>query len=202
MKKVLLLSFLSLFTTVISFSQSSIKEKLKNIDGKIDEIIIKSDGKEYSFIGDEVDNLFNMIMKPHHPKHFKFNFEDGKFFKCDSSKKTIIIKDLNLNDDDIDIDNDDEDILIYLNDDNNLESDDVNIQKKVIVNDQDGKKIVTVTTNEDGKETVQIYEGQAADEYLDKMRDEKEIKVKVDVDNDSNDKRIKKIIIEKNKEVK
>ena len=75
---------------------------------------------------------------------------------------------------------------------------DVNkLEKNIIVSENDGKKVVKVTINEDGKENVEVYEGKAAEEYLEKMKSEKEFDVKVDVDKDSKHKKIKKIIIEK-----
>jgi multidrug efflux pump subunit AcrA (membrane-fusion protein) len=50
-----------------------------------------------------------------------------------------------------------------------------------MVSDDGGKKVVKVTTNEDGKENIEIYEGKAANEYLEKMKSENEIEVNVDV---------------------
>jgi hypothetical protein len=65
-----------------------------------------------------------------------------------------------------------------------------------MVSDDGGKKVVKVTTNEDGKENIEIYEGKAADEYLEKMKSENEIEVNVDI-KEEDGKKVKKIIIEK-----
>jgi hypothetical protein len=43
------------------------------------------------------------------------------------------------------------------------------IEKKIEVSDEDGVKKVTVTTTKDGKEDVKTYEGDEAEEYLEKM---------------------------------
>ena len=70
------------------------------------------------------------------------------------------------------------------------------MEKKVIVSGEGDKKVVNVTINEDGKETIEVYEGKAADEYLEKMKSGKEIEVNVDV-KEEDGKKIKKIVIEK-----
>jgi hypothetical protein len=111
----------------------------------------------------------------------------------DSLNKKIVIK--NLSDEDSD-----NDVLVFINengDSDTLSNNIDKVEKKVMVTDNDGKKVVTVTSKENGKENIEVFEGKAADEYLDKMKDEKGIDIKVDVDKDSKHKKIKKIIIEK-----
>ena len=71
------------------------------------------------------------------------------------------------------------------------------IQKRINVEIKDDEKIVTVTTLKDGKENIEVYEGKAAEEYLDKMKSDEKINVNIDVDKDLKGKKIKKIIIEK-----
>ncbi len=199
MKKLL---FPVLLFTLIPFfanAQSDVNKMLKDISGKVDEIIIKSDGKVYTFTGDEAEKLFSSMKQDKKMKQFEFFTDDGKIIKGDSLNKKIVIKELK--DDDADTD---EDIMVYINDeDSDSTVEDIKqIEKKVIVTNDDGKKLVKVTTNENGKENIEVYEGKAADEYLDKMKDEKEIDVKVDVDKDSKGKKIKKIIIEKEEKFK
>ncbi len=199
MKKLL---FSVLLFTLISFfanAQSDVNKMLKDISGKVDEIIIKSDGKVYTFNGDEAEKLFSSMKQDKKMKHFEFFTDDGKIIKGDSLNKRIVIK--KLNDDDTDTN---EDIRVYINDeDSDSTAEDIKqIEKKIIVTNDDGKKIVKVTTNENGKEDVEVYEGKAAEEYLDKMKDEKEIEVQVDVNKDSKGKKIKKIIIEKEEKIK
>lgn len=199
MKKLLFPVLLFTLIPLFANAQSDVNKMLRDISGKVNEIIIKSDGKVYTFNGDEVQKLFSAMKQDKKMKHFEFFTDDGKIIKGDSLNKKIVIK--KLNDDDIDTD---EDIRVYINDeDSDSTTEDVKqIEKKIIITNDDGKKIVKVTTNENGKENIEIYEGKAADEYLDKMKDEKEIDVKVDVDKDSNGKKIKKIIIEKEEKTK
>jgi hypothetical protein len=81
----------------------------------------------------------------------------------------------------------------FFTDDNSSDE----IQKKIIVEVKDSEKVVTVTTVKDGKENIEVYEGKAAEEYLDKMKSEKKMRIEMDSDKDLKSKKIKKIIIEK-----
>ncbi|MBL1213515.1 MAG: hypothetical protein HND52_09160 [Ignavibacteriae bacterium] len=101
------------------------------------------------------------------------------------------------------------------------------VEKEIKINIEDGKKKVTVKTTKDGKEDVKIYEGDEADEYLEKMKgDGHGVKffssddnvfimkkgkidgkndddlIEVIVDKDSKKKKMKKIIIKKEKDRK
>jgi len=178
-----------LLSPFITFAQSETKKMLKDINGKVDEIVIKSEGKVFTFSGDEAEELFSALKKDKQVNSFSFTTKDGKVFTDNSLTKKIIIKDL---------DNDSEDeVLVFVDED--FDSDDADIkriEKKVIVSDAGGKKIVKVTTNEDGKENIEVYEGKAADEYLEKMKSEKEIEVNVDI-KEEDGKKVKTIIIEK-----
>ena len=189
MNKRTILFVILLLSPILTFAQSDVKKMLKDINGKVDEIVIKSEGKEFTFSGDEAAELFSAMKKEKEVKSFSFTTKDGKVFTDDSLTKKIIIKDL---------DNDSEDeVLVFVDED--FDSDDADIkriEKKVMVSDDGGKKIVKVTTNEDGKENIEIYEGTAADEYLEKMKSENEIEVNVDVKEEDGQK-VKTIIIEK-----
>jgi len=184
-----LLFVIILLSPIISFAQSDVKKMLKDINGKVDEIVIKSEGKEYTFSGDEAAELFSAMKDNKEVKSFTFTTKDGKVFTDDSLTKTIIIKNL---------DDDSEDkVLVFVDDD--FDSDDAEIktmEKKVIVSGEGDKKVVNVTINEDGKESIEVYEGKAADEYLEKMKSEKEIQGNVDV-KEEDGKKVKKIVIEK-----
>ena len=193
MKKMILLFFILLGFPFLTNAQLDVQKMLKDIKGTIDEIIIKSDGKEYTFSGDEAAKLFSEMKKDNKMKRFKFFTDDGKVITGDSLNKKIVINDLGK-----DLDDDKNNILVFIDDDGEMHEGDVNkVEKKIIVSENDGKKVVKVTENEDGKENVEVYEGKAAEEYLEKMKSEKEFDVKVDVDKDSKHKKIKKIIIEK-----
>ena len=173
----------------------------------MDEIIIKSDGKEYRFSGDEAKQLFAAMKENRKMKHFEFHSDDGRVFKGDSLKKRIIIKKHSDRHKDIDEDED----LVWIDKDGKVKDlDDVEefefftddnssdkIQKRINVEIKDDEKIVTVTTLKDGKENIEVYKGKAAEEYLDKMKSDEKINVNIDVDKDLKGKKIKKIIIEK-----
>ncbi len=178
-----------LLSPIITFAQSDVKKMLKDINGKVDEIVIKSEGKEFTFSGDEAAELFSAMKKDKQVKSFSFTKKDGKVFTDDSLTKKVIIKNLD--------DESEDEVLVFVDED--FDSDDADIkriEKKVMVSDDGGKKIVKVTTNEDGKENIEVYEGKAADEYLEKMKSDNEIEVNVDV-KEEDGKKVKKIIIEK-----
>ena len=73
------------------------------------------------------------------------------------------------------------------------------IQKKVKVEIENGEKKVTVTTKENGEETTEVYEGDDAEEYIEKMKAEND-EFNIEIKSDSNGKKVKKIIIETEKE--
>jgi hypothetical protein len=70
--------------------------------------------------------------------------------------------------------------------------------KKIIklnVEDENGEKTVTATTIENGEKKVETYKGKEADEFLNKMDQEHNIKVDLDVETDSIGQKSKKIWI-------
>ena len=190
--RTILFLILSLFP-IIAFSQSDVNKMLKDINGKVDEIVIKSDGKEFRFSGDEAETLFSAMKDDKEVKSFTFTTKDGKVFEGESLGKKIIIKELG-----DDSEDSNKQVIVFI-DENDFDSDDADIktmEKKVIVSGEGDKKVVNVTINEDGKETIEVYEGKAADEYLEKMKSGKEIEVNVDV-KEEDGKKVKKIVIEK-----
>ena len=70
------------------------------------------------------------------------------------------------------------------------------MDKRVKVEIENGQKKVTVTTKENGEEKTEVYE---ADEYLEKMKSEHGNEMLIEIDEDGSKKKIKKIIIEKEK---
>lgn len=191
-KRIILALTLALFP-ILTFAQSDVNTILKNITGNVDEIVIKSDGKEYKFSGDEAQKLFSSMKNKKEVKSFSFTTKDVKVFEGDSLNKKIIIKELG------DESNGDSNVVIVLIDEDDFDTEDSDIktiEKKVLVSEENGKKVVKVTTKEDGKENTEIYEGKAADDYLEKMKSENEIEVNVNVQEEEG-KKIKKIIIEK-----
>ena len=175
----------------VAYAQLDANKLLKDINGKVDEIIIKSEGKEYTFSGDEAEKLFSSMKEDKMMKHFSFVTKDGKDFHGDSLHKKMIIKKLDDNSD-----SDEKDILVFIDENDSTDAGMKMINKKVIISKDDRKRVVTVTINEDGKENIEVYEGKAADEYLEKMKSDEHCKIKIDDSNCCNEKH-KKIIIEK-----
>lgn len=77
------------------------------------------------------------------------------------------------------------------------EGDHKEIKKKVNVEVDDGIKTVTITTTEDGKESVKVYTGEEANEYLEIMEHGKKMKIHISEDGDKKVMKTKVIIIEK-----
>ena len=156
-----------LFFSVLIFSvlpsllnaQSDVRKMLKDINGDVDEIIIKSEGQEYTFSGDEAAKLFSVMKGNKKKSHFEFFNDDRELINIDSLHKNIIIKKLGS-----DLDDDDMDVLVFINEDDGT-SDAIlnNIKKKVIVTEDAGKKVVRVTIDEDGKENIEIYEAEESE---------------------------------------
>jgi len=173
MKRTLLPILLLVVMPFIANAQLDANKLLKDINGKVDEIIIKSDGMEYTFSGDEAEKLFLSMKEDKKMKHFSFFTKDGKDFHSDSLHKKIILRKL-----DDDFDSEENEVLVFIDENDSSDADMKMINKKVIVSKEDGKKVVTVTINDDGKENIEVYEGNAADEYLDDMKSDKEFDVK------------------------
>lgn len=194
MKRSLIPLLLIIVLPSITKAQLETDKLLKDINGKVDEIIIKSDGKEYTFSGDEAEKLFSSMKEDKKMKHFSFVSKDGKDFHGDSLHKKIIIKKL-----DDDFDSDEKDVLVFIDENDSADADMKMIEKKVIVSNDGGEKVVKVTISKDGKENIEVYEGKAADEYLDCMKSDKEFDVKLHDGPNCCSKKHKKIIIENEK---
>ncbi len=187
---------LSLFFTLTIFksgiAQSDLEDQINKIDGRVDKIIISSDGNEYIFEGDDAEKLFKK-MKSSKSQSFVWNSSG------DSSKKKVIILDVDGEEDIIEVESGDDDIFT-IKTDKDFDTVSNGIQKKVIVEVEDGYKKVTVTTKENGEKTIEVYEGDEAEEYIEKMKAEnKDLNISIDENKDG--KKVKKIIIETEKEV-
>ena len=149
---------------------------------------------EYLFEGNDAEELFKMI-KRKSSHNFVWNTSDD-----DKSKKKVIILDSDGENEVIEITGEgDDDIIIKKHKD--FDSDINGITKKVKVEVENGNKIVTVTTKENGEEKTDVYEGQEADEYIEKMKSEND-DFDIIISKDSDDKKVKKIIIKTEKEEK
>jgi hypothetical protein len=188
--KILLTLAASLLIIPDITSQEKLDDKIGKIDGAIEKITITADGNEYVFEGADAEKLFKK-MKRNQVQSFVWN-------SSDDSVKKIIILDATSSDDDIEVENGNENVLI-IKTDKDLDDIDDGITKKINVVVDDGNKKVTVTTKENGEEKTEVYEGDEAEEYLEKMDAESdELDIMIEKENG---KKVKKIIIETEKEV-
>jgi hypothetical protein len=189
----ILAGFLYLLTiSQTTIAQNDLNKKINQIIGTVYKITITSEGKEYTFEGPDAEKLFKK-MKSSKSQSFVWNSSD------DSSKKKVIILNVDGEEDIIEVESGDDDIFI-IKTDKDFDSVSDGIQKKVIVEVEDGNKKVTVTTKENGEETIEVYEGDEAEEYIEKMKTEnKDLNISIDENKDG--KKVKKIIIETEKEV-
>lgn len=190
MKKLLIPAAFFILIPFYLHAQTDTDKLLKDIKGKVDEIIIKSEGKEYNFKGNDAESLFQAMKQDDIFKQFKFFENDDHFFSSDSLMEKFFnrFKEKNKNDNflDISIRNDNPDSL----------DNDLIIEKRIVANNDSGKKSVKVITKENGQEKIQIYEGKAADQYLEKTGNENFRDIDSSNNKDLNDRKIEKIIIE------
>lgn len=190
MKKLLIPAAFFILIPFYLHAQTDTDKLLKDIKGKVDEIIIKSEGKEYNFKGNDAESLFQAMKQDDIFKQFKFFENDDHFFSSDSLIEKFFnrFKEKNKNDNflDISIRNDNPDSL----------DNDLIIEKRIVANNDSGKKSVKVITKENGQEKIQIYEGKAADQYLEKTGNENFRDIDSSNNKDLNDRKIEKIIIE------
>jgi len=192
-KNLALIGFITLLFIANLNAQEKLNEKIKKIDGTIDKITVTSDGKEYIFEGTEAELLFKK-MKGNNSQSFVWNSSD------DSTKKKVIILDADQDEDIIEVESGAENVVI-VKIDGDFDDIEDGIQKKVKVEVEDGIKTVTVTTKENGEEKTEVYEGKEADEYIEKMKSENG-EINISVDESTDGKKVKKIVIETEKEAK
>ena len=157
---------------------------------------ITADGKDYTFEGKEAKELFDKIKKKS-SHNFVWTTSDS----ADGKEKVYIIR-TDGDDKDIEIESEGENKIIIksdkdLDDFDNIEG----IKKKVKVEVENGNKKVTVTTTENGEEKTEVYEGKEADEYIEKMK-ASDNNLNIIIENGKDKKKVKKIIIETEKEEK
>ena len=188
--KIILLTIAVLMLSSISFAQKDLKDKLSKIEGHVDKITINAGGEEFTFEGEDAEKLFNKMQsstKSSNTFIVKIDEEGGE------GTKKIIIKSGGGDEEVFEFKTDGGDHAVWFSDDDNLHSLDKNIKVEI----EDGNKKVTITTIENGVEKTEIYEGEEAEEYLDKMKSEHGHEILIEIDEDGNHKKMKKIIIEK-----
>ncbi|MBK7105188.1 MAG: hypothetical protein IPH62_07885 [Ignavibacteriae bacterium] len=189
-KSLLTIITIFLFTTFLSAQEKDLKGKLKEIkDAK--KIVVTTEKGDVVFEGDEANQLLKRMKSSEMKKRIQVISEDDE----------ILTEEIE------GLENDDEDILIWKSEDgeekvikhkgkghkimmfkNDNGGTDIIENKKTIkikVDDENGEKNVTVTTKENGEEKVETYKGKEADEYLEKMEDEKNMKIDINEDSDS-----------------
>lgn len=172
-------------------SQDGLDKKINNISGKVDKIVITSDGKEHVFEGDEANQLFKK-MKEDSIENFVWTTTDD-----DNNKKKIVVIKTDGETETLNIDTNDDAIVIQTEKD--IDSIEDGITKNVKVEIEDGNKKVTVTTKENGKEKTEVYEGKEADEFMEKMKSENG-DIDIQINSEKDGKKVKKIIIKTEKE--
>jgi hypothetical protein len=188
---------LTIFSTIIISpaiqAQEKLEDKINKIDGSVEKITIIVNGKEYLFEGSDAEKLFKK-MKTKSIQSFVWKSSDDE----EADKKVIILD----SDDEaevIEIESVDDNVFIVKTD-KDLDSIEDGITKKVKVEIEDGNKKVTVTTKENGEEKTEVYEGKEAEGYIEEMKAEnKDFNISIDENKDG--KKVKKIIIETEKEV-
>jgi len=172
------------------FAQENLKNKLSKIEGHVDKITISAGGEEFTFEGEEAENLFDKMHSNRKSSNtFVVKINDGG----EEGIKKIIIKSGGDSDQIYEFKTHDGDHAVWFSDEDNLQC----IEKNINIEIEDGNKKVTVTTTENGEEKTEIYEGEEAEEYLDKMKSEHGHEMLIEIYDDGEYHKMKKIIIEK-----
>lgn len=148
---IVLLAFFGLCAVKISAQdKDELKSKLDNLKGKIEKITVQIDGKDIVFEGKEAEKLVKRFKESGRLKRFVISTDDDDMIENEGGKNLMY--------------------KIKMDEDEAMMAD--KMKKKIQVEDKDGKKKVTVTTNKDGKEETKVYEGEEAEKFL---KSEKEL---------------------------
>lgn len=190
--------FILFLASTLFFAQGNkeMKEKLNNVKGEVNKIVVSTENGDVTFEGDEAKKLFKKMKSKTLHKNIEWISKDGHDFDSESDNVMIfksdkggkhIIKEFK----------DSDNVMIIKTDiDKDIELIDGNqiIQIEVEEEEENGEKTVTVTTNEDGEEKVETFKGKEADEYLEKTESDHNIFVDVEVDSDNDEHKIEKNI--------
>lgn len=176
----------SLFSTLLS--AQDVNEKMKEINGEVNKITITTEKGEYTFEGEDAVQLFKKMKSSGNSFVWHSENKDGKkkivFFDSDNEEHHIEVFGGN-----------DEDVIVISED---IDGEMDGMHKKVKVEIEEGNKKVTVTTKENGEEKTEVYEGDEADEYIEKMKEKHDGDMDIFIEKDTDVKvKKKKIIIEK-----
>ena len=190
--KTLTIQILILFlVSTLLFAQSKkvIKEKLNNIRGDVSKVVISTENGDVTFDGDEAEKLFKKMKSKTIHKNIEWISKNGHDFGFDSESDNVMIfksdkggkhfiKEIKGADN----------VMIIKTDsdkDNELIDGNKQIQIEVQVEEKNGEKTETVTTNENGEEKVETFSGKEAEEYLDEIEDEHNVLIEFDLDIDT-----------------
>ena len=156
----LLLGASLIVTNAQTETKKSVDEKLGSLEGDVTSIVIKTDKGQLEFTGSEAEHLFKKMKA------------DRIWVTASPGEELIELKH------DIDSDKDGETIFIRKKHKGDFnwtgsmsEILEDSVYKKIKVESEDGVKKVTVTTEKDGEESTETYEGEEAEEFLDNMHD-------------------------------
>jgi hypothetical protein len=158
-KLVAFVVFLALGFSLYAQDKNEFKDKLKSIEGKVDKVTVKVDGKDVVFEGKDAEKLIE-IVKPGEGKKMVWisSGDDEKVIHMGGNKMKV---------------------YAFSDDDKELSSGD-KLQKKVKVEVEDGKKKVILTTIKDGKEETKTYEGEEAEKMLKEVKEAKTFNIQLD----------------------
>jgi hypothetical protein len=151
---------LGLFTTKLFAQEKDVlREKLENLKGKVEKITLKVDGKDAVFEGKDAEMLFKKLQKQ--------KIEHKMWIGSD------------------DMDEGPDCDWAFISDEDSPDVDIHGIEKKVKVEDKDGKKSVTITTTKDGKEETKVLSGEEAEKFIKEDKAGKFVRVVVNGDGDA-----------------
>ena len=189
-----------LFAVILGFAisfgvfaqEKNIKEKLKKIEGNAKSIEVKTDKGTVSFTGEEAEELLKLLMKKHATKVIVINDDEDFDWNEDND---VDIDELTLPSHKFNFFHNrglDSNIRIDVSD--FMDSFGSNkIKKKIVIQNRDGNKTVTVTTKENGTEQIEMFEGKDAEKYLEEHKSDE---TKDDASSKGMNKKVKKIVIE------
>ncbi len=157
----LLLGASLIVTNAQSETKKSVEEKLSRLEGDVSRIVITTDEGEIEFTGEEAEHLYKKMKA------------DKIWVTASPDEELIEIKTT--------IDSDEDGQMIFIKKKHKGDFNwtgtmgeilDDSVYKKIKVENKDGVKKVTVTTEKDGKESTKTYEGEEADEFLENMHGE------------------------------
>jgi len=177
----------------LNAQDKNVKDKLAELNGKVEKVTIKVDGKDVVFEGKEAERIVKLAKATGEANTFIFKSADGKTF----STSAKAVEGINLDEKEFDVKvlpgakkrvkvfkgEGSGNVQVITGDDLDWKTD--GGKKKVEVKIKDGKKSVTVTTNKDGKEETKTYEGDEAEKFINEEGGDGSVKVimkKVDGD--------------------